>query len=209
MNMSGEVADACFLQQCENNFVLLPNVIRMFNIKLYARYKDDLLIILGAGERRTKFIDCWLRHCRASEFTLEKWEASQFSLDFFDLTVFKVSGSDKLHYATKFKQSSSSIPLTQMSSHSTSIVRNWQRTEICRFAINSSRHVHHNETHDIFFATLREHYLNLRWLKDISEFDAFTEKEKPVIAMEMNVFDPITLTWWPAIPYHRFGNRFV
>ena len=54
---SGEIADSAFYQLCERQFVLQQSVRQRFHVSLHCRFRDDILLCMGARqEDRLQFM---------------------------------------------------------------------------------------------------------------------------------------------------------
>ena len=141
LNASGDIADCAFLCDRERSFILRKDIIRKYNIKLYARVKDDMFMILGESPHRTRIARDWDIACPTSNFVIDKWEASMEEVEIVDLFVYRQHrASNRLSYCTHFKESSLGIPPNPSSVHNQNIINNWPLGELDRFAKNSSSH---------------------------------------------------------------------
>lgn len=85
---SGEISDIVLYLLVERDYVLDPYVIQKYQIKLYLRFRDDLLMIAGCGH--DLFRECWSGLCvRSSYLKVEADAMSSVSVDVLDATLSK------------------------------------------------------------------------------------------------------------------------
>ena len=82
---SGDVSDVSFYELAEITFVLVPEVIQKYHLEFYARFRDDIIVILGGdGDSRREFVDVFKRHSRFFKLKVESISAvSAVMLDLF------------------------------------------------------------------------------------------------------------------------------
>jgi len=132
--LGGDVADITFYELCERNFLLLPEVVERFSIKMYCRYKDDGFLVLG-GDLTTR-VTLWKELSeRARYFELKLDSLSRTRATMLDLEIFKGSGwrsTGYLDYSLHTKSTSQWVPLSPSSAHAATVHINWPAGQVKR-----------------------------------------------------------------------------
>ena len=120
----------------------------------------------------------WDRACRNSSFTVGKWEASAETINVLDLTITKNLRTSRLEFATHFKPSARSIPLTQRSAHPLNVTKFWPRSELKRFSFTCSRQEGFFQARNVLLRRLSEHGYDRDWLMELATRDEFTIQKR-------------------------------
>ena len=221
LNASGDIADCAFLCDRERSFILRKDIIKRYNIKLYARVKDDIFMILGESPHRTKIARDWNIACPGSNFVIDKWEASMEGVEIVDLFVYRQHrASNRLSYHTHFKESSLGIPLNPSSAHNQNIIRSWPIGELDRFAKNSSSHFAFLETRKILVKRLTRFLYPASVIAKIEATDPYfkkvvqkamskTKSHFETVESTIDIFKPKSgaPTFWFVFPSHPIWEK--
>ena len=124
---SGDTSDIAFYELAEKDFALNPEVQNKYDVQFYARFRDDILVILGCDyELRVEF--CQLFKQRCSYFKVLFESINRNSAVMLDLRLEKGKRFDKtsiLDISMHIKGTSQGMPLSFFSEHLPSIHRNW------------------------------------------------------------------------------------
>ena len=78
VSCSGDLADASFFVPNELPCIMKSGTVNSYNMKLYVRFKDDILVVLEQGSEQS------LLHARLGQryvfFSLSKWQVDLFSV---------------------------------------------------------------------------------------------------------------------------------
>ena len=111
-----------------------------FKVHLYARYRDDIIILAERGDGIQRF--CKLLKDRAKQvWSILCTEVSSLSMPLLDFELFKdanFTASGQLAYRLFRKPTSHHVPLGKSSNHSKNIHKSWPMSEIGRIAGRSS-----------------------------------------------------------------------
>jgi len=129
---SGEISDFLFYQLAEKYFVLRDEIRLKYHIKFYARFKDDLFIVLGGSpESRKEF---WHEFkTRSKYFKLKMESISNTEANVLDLCLFKGPlwrRTSRLDIKMFFKPTGLNIMLSDESAHHSRLHLSWPT---CRF----------------------------------------------------------------------------
>ena len=131
---SGELSDLSFFIRCEQSFILRDDICSRYNIKGYARCRDDLFLVAGQDlAADAAFQADWDRIY--PHYKVRKWESSFFSVVFLDTVVFKgpLFPYGRLDTGVHFKATSLGVPLNFDSHHPRACVSSWPFAEVRRF----------------------------------------------------------------------------
>ena len=126
MICSGHIADAVLHNSLEKNFILKTGTRRKFGIVFYARFKDDILLIVKSHFDDVRFLIDQMR-AKAAPFVLKVESSSKQGCQMLDLDVSRVSGprNDLLSFSLFTKPSNIWQPLSPESSHPFSVHKFW------------------------------------------------------------------------------------
>jgi hypothetical protein len=174
-NYSGEIADSSFVSQLEQPFVLKPEVRRKYNLKYYARVRDDLFFILGRSPFRRDFWKDWNQFARRikSGYIIDEFEASMVSVTVVDLDIRKEPGEKKLKWSIHWKPSSLGVPLSHLSNHFPMIHASWPRAEHRRIADRCSTHCDYLQAKAVFVQRLLFYHFDSKVVSEIIESDVY------------------------------------
>ena len=134
LTLSGDVADSTAFEIFEKTFAAKESIHREFNIFLYCRYRDNILVIAETHFSIGRFLSC-LRRAGAGtyKFTLEGM--SQYKLPVLDIEFYKPNNFGifgKLGYRPRFKPAESVRYLADDSCHAESIHDCWPVMQLAR-----------------------------------------------------------------------------
>ena len=117
----------------EAQFVLDPAVVLKYHVEFYARFRDDIIVILGGDYvSRREFVDEFKRHSRLSKLKVEPVSAG--SAVMLDLVLAKGKRHNEcgiLDVSMYAKPTAQGVPLSHLSCHQPSIHRSWPCSRVC------------------------------------------------------------------------------
>ena len=126
MSEAGDLSDACLYYERERSFILTDAVKKHYNIKMYVRFRDDVIMIMGRRQHQGVFFAAeWDARCKHSSYKIEEWETSSIELPILDLTVSLHHAEGKVKWRPYYKPTSLGIPLCTRSAHSRNIHKGW------------------------------------------------------------------------------------
>jgi hypothetical protein len=156
MRHSGSVSDASFLELVELQ-LLTANSRTQHGIELYARYRDDILVVLSDPQCCSPFVK-QLVSLAAPLYVVERESFSLVGSQMLDLFVFKHlcgDGVHRLRCSPFVKPSARHIPLTPASCHAPSCHRAWPIAEVSRMHSRSFNYRHFRAFQDRWFLGFR------------------------------------------------------
>lgn len=177
---SGAIADKAFWLLCEKDWAARLDVQERHGVKLYIRYRDDILII--AKRDRTKYPGLHLDYVRriinlASEiYEVYIDEVSSSHTHFLDISITK--SVPKLTFGVHFKATAQNVPLSSWSCHPQSIHESWPLAEFGRFARISSSHTNFLQAKKKFMGRLRFWFANHDILHSLERHDPYLQRAK-------------------------------
>lgn len=174
MVCSGNLADAVFNHTMEEGFITNPRVAAEYGLKFYCRCKDDVFLVLANDFAKIRdFKAAW--SSRSTLWRLDDWKASMVGVDFLDVSVFKVPGTNRLHYHTHWKPSSLGVCLSITSAHLPSVHLSWMCGEIRRIARTCSTRPLFLYSRSVFIDRLRKCFIPTGILEYLQKFDPYTK----------------------------------
>ena len=142
LECSGDVSDASFHELAEGSFILRSDVVSKYGIEFYARFRDDILLILSCDfDLCRECIDEFRRHSRF--FKLKVETVSKRSVTMLDLHLFKGAGYQKngrLDVGIYQKPTVQGAALSSHSFHVPSIHESWPSSRVFHYkSVCSSR----------------------------------------------------------------------
>ena len=134
MSVAGDVADLAFYAAAERRLMLIASIRRQHDVKLYARFKDDGLIVLKRN-RVSNFDLFSLFKEKASFFKLTCDSISSHEFNMLDVSFFKGSlyrEAGHLDYKLYTKPTQIWRPLSVLSCHHPSVHLSWPQSQVKR-----------------------------------------------------------------------------
>ena len=135
LECSGDINDITFYELAEVCFVLLPAIKAKYDIQFYARFRDDIFIVIGgSSESRVEFVHEFRRHSRFYKLKVES--ISKDSAPMLDLRLHKGRRFHKcrvLDISMFVKPSAQGVPLSHTSWHHPTIHRSWPESRCLHF----------------------------------------------------------------------------
>jgi len=130
---SGDVSDASLLHRLEVPCTLDQSTRDRFQLKFYARFKDDIFMVVGGSrENATDLFSLMRKH--SGVFKLKCDEVSKVKVCMLDIALFKGSSNvpAPLKHCIHLKPSSHWRPLSMESMHPPSVHRSWPIAQMVR-----------------------------------------------------------------------------
>ena len=124
-----------------DQWITQPGLMRQFEIRLYARYVDDLFLITSEGKGKMELFNRWLRSRVSPVFSLEFVAEHQQSVEVLDLRVSIVDGSVRWEP----RRCQTAAPLSVDSAHPPHCHASWP--------VAMTRYVHRLCSHPAAFRT--------------------------------------------------------
>ena len=132
---SGDVSDVVFFELAERNFALKPDVRTKYYVQFYARFRDDIIVILGGDyESRVEFCREFKQRCSYFEVKFES--INRNSAVMLDLKLEKgkrFARTGVLDISMHTKDTAQGMPLSFLSAHLPSIHVNWPISRCIHF----------------------------------------------------------------------------
>ena len=124
---SGDTSDISFYELAEKTFVLQPEFQRKYHVEFYARFRDDIIVVLGGdSQNRVEFAQVFKTYSKYFKLKIES--ISMTSAVMLDLTLYKgkrFAASQVLDVAMFSKATAQGVPLCHSSWHQPSIHMSW------------------------------------------------------------------------------------
>ena len=139
---SGSIADVSFLHMAEKSYVLDPDVRAKYKLVYYARFKDDIILVMDDQEVESimEFFDLFRQH--SSFFRLEVESVPRTKVQMLDVLLQVQTTSIFAGYplvASPFKKPTSQwVPLTDKSMHPMHVHQAWPTAYLQRLSTISS-----------------------------------------------------------------------
>ena len=157
LECSGDVNDVCFYELAEKDFVLKPEIIEKYCLEFYARFRDDIVVIIaGDAQPRLDFVHELKRHSRFYKLKVES--ISKTSCIMLDLVLSKGKRFDKFgvfDVGIHTKPSSQGTPLCNKSWHLPSIHRSWPDSRLIHYKNVCSDFIHFRDAAFGLFEKIR------------------------------------------------------
>lgn len=154
---SGEISDLCFHGLCEKDFATVPEEQSRAGVLFYARFKDDILMIVdGDFSRWSEFWRTLKRKARF--FEVEVTKISKDSVVFLDVELWKgprFHHTGYLDHRPYSKETSIWTPLSTNSCHPPAVHDAWPKAMERRFELLSSSRREREVACELFRARLR------------------------------------------------------
>ena len=125
---SGAISDFVFFCLCEVNFLLHESTRRTYHIKAYARFKDDLFIVLGGDKANRIAFYRELQSKASSVFKLKVDSISTSCVEMLDLLLYKGSNFQRggvIDYCVRIRNSALGVVLSDSSMHPRGVHCTW------------------------------------------------------------------------------------
>jgi len=135
--LSCELCDDAFCNLAENGWAADPAIQKRHGIRVWARFRDDILVVYTSFDSFSKFAK--EVESRVAGIWKLKYEHISFSeVSMLDISVYEVPGNrpSALKWRPFFKPSSRAVPLATSSAHMQS-VHGWPTADLNRLATNS------------------------------------------------------------------------
>ena len=189
--VSAETADLCLFYRAEESRITPVNL-AAHHIHLYARYRDDILIVADADHRQLlqSFISSFTR-AASPTYKVAIEGLFDVEVDFLDITISPDRG--RLQYKPHIKNTSQKRPLSSDSAHRESIHRSWPQGQLLRLCRRSSSRKHYEVAKTIFLAKLKQFFFNPMYLVELAAW-------VPCNSHSSKTHDPESI--WLVLPYH-------
>ena len=148
LNFSGDLSDAAFFSMSKDGFINNPRIREQTGILMYARYRDDVFIVLKDGWHRAfcDLMEKWRVRAGGFKLTVEAISKSGLTVLDLDLEITRYTAEDgcckyKIGYKPHFKPTSLGVPLSTASSHPWHVHASWPFAQIKRLHSLSGSHV--------------------------------------------------------------------
>jgi hypothetical protein len=153
---SGDLADLAFWHSVEQH-LCGEAAYQQAGIKLYTRYRDDILLITSGGDRFWNWLRSYKQSSKKHGYTITIEDMSRIEVDMLDFTVYKgpkwrITGN--VDTKVKFKATSLAAPLTRQSAHHPR-VHGWALAELQRFASLSSSQEAYDEARAVLIQRMK------------------------------------------------------
>lgn len=170
---SGEILDWAFYSELEEATVYNTAWRQRHGTLWYGRYRDDTLWLIRPSAAIVKPVEL-RRNWNTITFKVDKWSASQVSLQFLDVEFFLPRDFGHISFAPFFKPSSLGVPLSVDSHHPQHTHRAWVLSELRRFARRSSSHEFFVYAKRVFISRLSRFHHPAKELRMLQQQDPYT-----------------------------------
>lgn len=198
LHASGAISEKVFLELVEKPFAIKPSIQEEYGIMLYARYRDDILIIAD----RDKNYRWWMfgreimrRAAPIYKVSLDEIKSNQIA--YLDACIYKPKDfaiRRRLETRLYRKPTAQKILLHPSSCHVESVHRSWPAAEVLRIGSLSSSYAQFLADRREFVKKLDEGFFPKAFTSQIGKIDPFLTQRKPSRA-------PLDCCWL-VIPYH-------
>ena len=173
---SGDIADSSFYSRAESGFIDSAEVVRKYNIELYLRFKDDILVIFK--EASTDTVQEFQRELqgRCKWFLLKRESVSKSICNMCELTLAKGvrwSMTGFLDFTAKDKANHLVPTLGLSSAHQPTVHRSWHGAGIKRLSKISSTFLLFETVKKRFLARLKLHHTNDVYYKLLEDMNPY------------------------------------
>ena len=159
---SGDIADIALANIVEIPWACLPEIQHKYRIKLFRRYRDDMLIIGENKDLAVEFVEEYKG--RSKYFLVDIEEAAESELRVLDLNIIKTKGSYLVGVGFK-SNFHSTAPLEPSSGHVPSVHISWPKARIRDIHKLSSNEELAMEAIKKFLSRFKSHYIDTKHLQ--------------------------------------------